>query len=184
MPRPVLAWLLGSLWPSSVYSRTPLQSPLVGWSISLAPPFIRLHTTRSETCRCSACLERVKGHLNLSVCLNLDLSLNSGCPWGGAEETVQRWRTLSYRAQRGHGPQLGWSQKSWPDSMACSLECTACSSKRRMPAPWGFPVITVKLGLWPEHTAFWTYNLDTDTVHCMGGIWLNIHGMGQVVFLT
>lgn len=91
--RPVLVCLLSSLQPSSVSPRTPLQSPLVGWSVSLAAQFIRLHTTRSETCRCSACLGRVKGHLNLSVCLNLDLSLNSGCPWGGAEETVQRWRT-------------------------------------------------------------------------------------------
>ena len=48
----------------------------------------------------------------------------------------------------------------------------------------GFLVITVKLGLWPEHTAFWTYNLDTDTVHCMGGIRLNRYGVGQVAFLT
>lgn len=81
VPRPVLAWLLSSLQPSSVSTRTPLQSPLVGWSVSLAPQFIRLRTTRSETLQVLSMPGKGEGPLeSLSVCLNLDLSLNSGCP--------------------------------------------------------------------------------------------------------
>lgn len=46
----------------------------------------------------------MKGHLNLSVCLNLDLSLNSGCPWGGAEETVQRLEDTVIQSPEGARP--------------------------------------------------------------------------------